>query len=50
MTTPNTGVCLLCKQDVEHRAIAKHIHKCLEKNASIDPSEKEKIFVTPQLP
>ena len=41
----NNGTCLLCKQDVEHRMIVKHINKCLEKHILNDPSEKEKIFL-----
>lgn len=44
-TLKNNGICLLCKQDVEHRVIAKHINKCLEKTVSSDPSEKETIFL-----
>jgi hypothetical protein len=45
MAISNTGICLICKQTIEHLAVTKHLSKCLEKNASDTPSEKEKIFV-----
>ena len=44
MTIKNIGTCLLCNENINHRSITKHLHKCLE-NALHDPSEKEKIFL-----
>jgi len=41
----NSGACLLCKQDVEHRYIMKHLSKCLEKTATEEASEKEKVYL-----
>lgn len=41
----NSGVCLQCKQEVEHRSIIKHLKKCLEKDTTKIDSEKEKIFL-----
>jgi hypothetical protein len=44
-TSRNSGVCLLCKQDVEHRFIVRHIKKCMEKSVARINSEKEKTFL-----
>jgi hypothetical protein len=46
MATSNHGTCLLCKENVQHRSIIKHLNQCLEKRTtSNDISEKEKIFL-----
>jgi len=45
MVTSNNGTCMLCKQNVEHRNIVKHLNKCLEKELSSNTSEKERIFL-----
>lgn len=48
MTEPkleNLGTCYLCQQDVSHRAIKKHLAKCLEKDATNSPSSKKQIFL-----
>ena len=48
-TSKNTGVCLLCKNEIAHRVIKKHIEQCIEKAISTsqpnNASEKEKIFL-----
>lgn len=45
MSTENSGICLLCKQEVQHRSIVKHLPKCLEQDAKKVTSDKEKIFL-----
>jgi hypothetical protein len=44
MTTSNNGICILCKENIEHRSMVKHINKCLE-NSLNDASSKEKLFL-----
>src|SRR5690349_9923843 len=44
MQNKNTGTCLLCNQQVEHRTALKHVKKCIEANTTHVASEKEKIF------
>lgn|SRR3990167_4919617 len=44
----NIGVCLLCKQNVEHRIITKHVEKCLEQNvlnSTAEKNEQGKVFL-----
>jgi hypothetical protein len=45
MQTPNNGICLRCKQEVQHRSIVKHLNKCLEKEANKSTADKEQIFL-----
>lgn len=44
MSTLNSGICLQCKQEVQHRTIVKHLNKCLGKDTKT-VSDKEKIFL-----
>lgn len=44
MAIKNSGICMLCNENVSHRSLTKHLQKCLE-YALYDPSEKEKIFL-----
>lgn len=44
----NLGVCYLCKQNIAHRVMTKHLGRCIEQQAINDTSaknEKEKVFL-----
>ncbi|MDB6096554.1 MAG: pRiA4b ORF-3-like protein [Francisellaceae bacterium] len=45
MPTKNNGICFLCKQEVAHRGIVKHLNKCLEIHGKKNEQENEKIFL-----
>jgi hypothetical protein len=45
MPAINNGICFLCKQEVQHRSIVKHLNKCLGMHANKNEQEKEKIFL-----
>ena len=45
MPAINNGTCLLCKQEVQHRSIVKHLNKCLGMHANKKEQEKEKLFL-----
>ena len=34
MQNKNTGTCLLCDQQVEHRTALKHVKKCVDQQGS----------------
>lgn len=45
MALTNTGTCFLCKGEVSHRAVTKHIEKCLKNDELHQNAEKERIFL-----
>ena len=41
----NTGTCFLCRQTIAHRASLKHLVACAEKNVTVLPYEKSRVFL-----
>lgn len=45
MSMKNSGICLLCGQEVPHRSIAKHLNTCLKKEEQMIEVDKGTIFL-----